>query len=70
MTIASRSRKHRVYLDQNIIRIVVLVMLTLLNVQEIIEEDFRVSFERADRTFVFKGAKRAECCRMGALEAV
>jgi hypothetical protein len=56
--------------DEKIIRTMDLVMLTLLNAQERSEEEFRALFERVDRRFVFRGAKRVEGCRMSVVEAV
>jgi hypothetical protein len=70
MIIVCRNQERRVCGGERIIRTMDLVMLTLLNAQERSEDQFRALFERVDRRFVFRGAKRLEGCRMSVVEAV
>lgn len=56
--------------DDNIMRSMDLVMLTLLNAQERTEAQFTELFDKADGGFRFLGVTRPKGCKMSIVEAV
>ncbi|ORY60582.1 O-methyltransferase [Pseudomassariella vexata] len=56
--------------NEQLIRSMDMVMMTLLNAQERQEWEFRELFELADKGFVFKGITRPKGCRLSIVNAV